>query len=117
MKEPTLKDSSPNEIEIDFDTLKVSTLRYQKYVLSVGGGNMESIISSMLNACSSSDDNSNSGSRMKLSSDSDQGCIISLRSSIIIPPSPPLLESNQCKPPYPDKVYNAVSNVLNIVGS
>lgn len=35
-KEPTLKDSSPNEIEIDFDTLKVSTLRdLEKYINNV----------------------------------------------------------------------------------
>ena len=36
MKEPTLKDSSPNEIEIDFDTLKASTLRdLEKYINNV----------------------------------------------------------------------------------
>ena len=36
MKEPALKDSSPNEIEIDFDTLKASTLRdLEKYINNV----------------------------------------------------------------------------------
>ena len=36
MREPALKDSSPDEIEIDFETLKPSTLReLEKYVNSV----------------------------------------------------------------------------------
>jgi len=36
LREPTLKDSSPDEIEIDFETLKPSTLReLEKYVNSV----------------------------------------------------------------------------------
>lgn len=36
MKEPSLKDGSPNEIEIDFDTLKASTLRdLEKYINNV----------------------------------------------------------------------------------
>ena len=36
MREPALKDSSPEEIEIDFETLKPSTLReLEKYVNSV----------------------------------------------------------------------------------
>lgn len=36
IKEPALKDSSPNEIEIDFDTLKASTLRdLEKYINNV----------------------------------------------------------------------------------
>lgn len=36
MKEPTLQDSSPNEIEIDFDILKDSTLRdLEKYINNV----------------------------------------------------------------------------------
>lgn len=36
MKEPSLKDSSPNEIEIDFDTLKASTLRdLEKYINNI----------------------------------------------------------------------------------
>ena len=36
MREPALKDSSPDEIEIDFETLKSSTLReLEKYVNSV----------------------------------------------------------------------------------
>ena len=35
-REPTLKDSSPDEIEIDFETLKPSTLReLEKYVSSI----------------------------------------------------------------------------------
>ena len=35
MREPALKDSSPDEIEIDFETLKPSTLReLEKYVSS-----------------------------------------------------------------------------------
>ena len=35
-REPALKDSSPDEIEIDFETLKPSTLRQlEKYVNSV----------------------------------------------------------------------------------
>ena len=36
MREPELKDSSPNEIEIDFETLKPSTLRdLEKYISHV----------------------------------------------------------------------------------
>ena len=36
MKEPALQDSSPNEIEIDFDTLKDSTLRdLEKYINNI----------------------------------------------------------------------------------
>ena len=36
VQEPALKDSSPNEIEIDFDTLKPSTLRdLEKYINNV----------------------------------------------------------------------------------
>ena len=36
MREPALKDSSPDEIEIDFETLKPTTLReLEKYVNSV----------------------------------------------------------------------------------
>ena len=36
MREPELKDSSPDEIEIDFETLKPSTLReLEKYINSV----------------------------------------------------------------------------------
>ena len=36
MREPTFKDSSPDEIEVDFETLKPSTLReLEKYVNSV----------------------------------------------------------------------------------
>ena len=36
MREPALKDSSPDEIEIDFETLKPSTLReLEQYVNSV----------------------------------------------------------------------------------
>ena len=36
MREPDLKDSSPNEIEIDFETLKPSTLRdLEKYISHV----------------------------------------------------------------------------------
>ena len=36
LKETALKDSSPNEIEIDFDTLKASTLRdLEKYINNV----------------------------------------------------------------------------------
>lgn len=36
MREPALKDSSPDEIEIDFETLKPTTLReLEKYVNSI----------------------------------------------------------------------------------
>ena len=36
MREPELKDSSPDEIEIDFETLKPSTLReLEKYINSI----------------------------------------------------------------------------------
>ena len=36
LREPSLKDSSPDEIEIDFETLKPATLReLEKYVSSI----------------------------------------------------------------------------------
>ena len=36
MREPALKDNTPDEIEIDFETLKPSTLReLEKYVSSI----------------------------------------------------------------------------------